>query len=155
MRPRIWRKAGPASSRSPLSTLSESDTTPCLAEAIRSRSSGNQAKEGSKSLRDPEQQHCGPARARPSIRESRICRKYVSVPCALLLTSHPVSSRTFPEHCSQTLSSRSLEPGAQREDAAEHDQHQQARPGYTQQETATLDKDWHDRVEWLRGHNRE
>jgi hypothetical protein len=31
----------------------------------------------------------------PSLPESRICRKYVSVPCSLLLASHLVSSRTF------------------------------------------------------------
>lgn len=56
----------------------------------------------------------------------------------------------FPAHGSQTLSSRSVELVAQGEDAAEYYQHQHARPGHIQQETATLDKDRHDRVTWLR-----
>src|SRR5258708_24106613 len=46
-------------------------------------------------------------------------------------------------------------PVAHRAAAAEHYQHQHAKPGHIQQETATLDKDRHDRVTWLRGHNRE
>src|SRR6266516_6172405 len=59
------------------------------------------------------------------------------------------------DHCSQARSSRSWEPVAQRADAAEHSQHHHAKPGHIHQETATLDKDRHDRVAWLRGHKRE
>jgi hypothetical protein len=66
--------------------------------------------------------------------------------------------RTRSARANSTRVPRALLPGSlgessgtcgflrQREDAAEQDQHTHAKPGNIQQETATLDKDRHDRV---------
>jgi len=83
-------------------------------------------------------------------------------------TWHPASwPRTRSARASSARVSRALLPGSlvrgsgtcgflrQRTDAAEHDQHQHVEREYLQQEIATLDKDRHDRVKWLCGHNRE